>query len=273
MNNGGPTHYQIQGSGDPVILIHGLAASLNDWSHLLPELATNGYRGYALDLLGHGESFKPASREAYRFESLYQYFKEWVDSLALHQAPILIGHSLGGSVSLKYALDQPEGVRSMVLIDPLYRFDQLSPIVRLVNDNPGISEKALSFAPNWLIRMVMSLSTKIAGNVPKITMDRIAEDYERAAPQIVYLIQGVPDLTAELHQIYTPTLVIWGARDSTLKPDSFVELVDKLPNAKGLPIPKCGHQPHLENPKLVNAKILEFLKAAQTRFDVRPGLR
>ncbi len=47
------------GEGAPVILAHGLAASLHDWDALLPELAAHEYAGYALDLLGHGESAKP----------------------------------------------------------------------------------------------------------------------------------------------------------------------------------------------------------------------
>ena len=48
------TNYVSQGAGAPVIMVHGLAASLHDWDFLLPELAKAGYAGYALDLLGHG---------------------------------------------------------------------------------------------------------------------------------------------------------------------------------------------------------------------------
>jgi pimeloyl-ACP methyl ester carboxylesterase len=230
MNNGGVTNYQIRGEGYPVVLIHGMAASLNDWSYLLPELAREGYRGHALDLLGHGESHKPDGRESYRFDSLYRYFLEWVDSLNLRQAPILIGHSLGGYLGLKYALDQPDRVLSMVLIDPLYRFDQLSSVIRLVNENPEISERALISTPRWIIRLIMAFSIKVAGSFSKRTQAQIIEDYRRAAPQIVYLVQGLPDLTGKLDQIQIPALVVWGARDSTLKPDSFIELVKDLPN-------------------------------------------
>ncbi|MBI3737910.1 MAG: alpha/beta fold hydrolase, partial [Chloroflexi bacterium] len=57
------TNFISKGKGSPVILIHGLAASLHDWDFLLPELDKAGYAGYALDLLGHGESPKPDSRE------------------------------------------------------------------------------------------------------------------------------------------------------------------------------------------------------------------
>ena len=55
-------NYVQQGSGSPVVLIHGVAASLHDWDDLTPDLAKNGYASYALDLLGHGDSPKPDSR-------------------------------------------------------------------------------------------------------------------------------------------------------------------------------------------------------------------
>src|SRR5262245_34089234 len=83
-----------QGDGIPVILIHGIAASLHDWDDLIPKLTQNGYASYALDLLGHGESPKPDAH-AYRADWLYEHFEHWMRSLQLVEPAIVIGHSLG----------------------------------------------------------------------------------------------------------------------------------------------------------------------------------
>ena len=87
-------NYAQGGTGSPVILIHGIAASHHNWDDLMPLLAEQGFSSYALDLLGHGDSPKPASR-AYQMDWLYEHFATWVRSLHLREPAILIGHSLG----------------------------------------------------------------------------------------------------------------------------------------------------------------------------------
>ena len=67
------------GEGTPVILIHGIAASLHDWDDLIPELSQSGYSCYALDLLGHGDSPKIDSR-AYQMDWLLEHFFHWMKS-------------------------------------------------------------------------------------------------------------------------------------------------------------------------------------------------
>ena len=105
------TYYTSRGKGSPVILIHGIAASSNDWVHLVPALTDAGYQTYALDLLGHGDSTKPVEPDHYHFHNIYSQLTKWINSLDLSQPPILIGHSLGGFLSLYYANDHPEIVQ------------------------------------------------------------------------------------------------------------------------------------------------------------------
>src|SRR5574341_627021 len=81
-----------QGDGRPVVMIHGVSASLHDWDDLIPELTGNGYASYALDLLGHGNSPKPESR-AYHVDWLFEHFLHWITSLRLTEPAIIIGHS------------------------------------------------------------------------------------------------------------------------------------------------------------------------------------
>src|SRR5512140_3263507 len=89
------TSFIQQGTGTPVILIHGIAASYHNWDDLIPQLVNEGYACYALDLLGHGDSPKLDTR-AYQMDWMYEHFSNWVRSLHLTEPAILIGHSLGG---------------------------------------------------------------------------------------------------------------------------------------------------------------------------------
>ena len=75
-------NYVQQGTGAPVILIHGLAASLHDWDDLIPALTENSYAAYAPDLLGHGDSPRLDSR-AYQMDWIFDHFFHWMKSLRL----------------------------------------------------------------------------------------------------------------------------------------------------------------------------------------------
>lgn len=253
----------VLGDGPAVICVHGIAASLYDWQRLLPALADNGYRGYALDLLGHGESPKPTNVQAYHIDVLYEHFTRWLQSLALQKPPVLVGHSLGGYLSLKHAIQQPAQVRAIVLIDPFFTIRQISPILRLLRRRPALGARALHWTPEWLINALMGWDPISATEYTPTERQRIANDYKRAAPQIVYITRHIPDLAPHLPKLDTPTLVIWGEQDHTLAPESFPRLVSTLPRAHGAPIPRIGHQPHIGQPDLVNQLVLEFLNQLQ----------
>ena len=81
-------------------------------------MAKPGSTVYALDLPGHGDSSKPPQRAAYTSDAVYRAFSAWLESLDLAQPPVLVGHSLGGYLSLRYACDHPDWVSRLALIDP-----------------------------------------------------------------------------------------------------------------------------------------------------------
>jgi pimeloyl-ACP methyl ester carboxylesterase len=258
-------NYVEQGHGRPVICLHGLAASLHDWGILLPELAAAGYHGYALDLLGHGDSPKIASR-SYKTKWLLKHFEAWVDSLALTEPLTLIGHSLGGYISLRYAMRHPERVHSLVLSSPFYRLDQLPWILRRTYRRPTINALVVERTPEWVFRGMINFTNSVLDHngASDLTLSesvriQTALDYKRTHPGAFNLPNTVRDLTISLHLVHAPTLVIWGDRDSTLAVSSFPALLRALPNARGQAI-SGGHVAHQSNPKEFNRLVLEFLK-------------
>jgi pimeloyl-ACP methyl ester carboxylesterase len=258
-------NYIHQGAGRPVILIHGIAASLHDWDDLTPELIQNGYASYAVDLLGHGDSPKPASR-AYQMEWIFEHFLHWMKSLHLTEPAILIGHSLGGYIALEYARRVSAWTRGLVLVNPFYSRSQLPFLLRNISNRTNLSGPVVGKIPERFVRLFVDVSSVATGHsigaihsLPERIRAQTALDYKRTAAGVYNIPGNIPDITEALPEINTPALVIWGDRDQTLSPASFPRLVSALPKAKGDSL-RAGHAPHQSNSAAFNQRVMQFLR-------------
>ena len=258
-------NYVRKGSGSPVILIHGVAASLHDWDELTPELTKHGYASYALDLLGHGDSPKPDSR-SYHVDWLFEHFSKWMASLHLTEPAILIGHSLGGYIALEYARRFPTRTRGLVLVSPFYSRSQLPLLLRRSYSSIGLRQLIVKRTPAWLFRLIGDMTSVAMGHssgalhsLPEHIRAQTALDYTRTAPGVYHIPNEIAD-GAEILSLLTtvPTLVVWGDRDLTLSPSSFPKLVEAMPRAVGKSI-HAGHVPHQSNADEFNSMVLDFL--------------
>ena len=266
------TNFVQQGrsASAPVIMIHGIAASLHDWDDLIPELAQNGYASYALDLLGHGDSPKLDSR-AYQMDWLFEHFLNWMGSLHLTEPAILIGHSLGGHIALEYARRVSAWTRGLILVNPFYSRLQLNVLLRRSHSRRNLRGFLAGKTPEWLYRAIVDLASLATGrgngngvihSLPERVRAQTALDYTRTAPGIYNVTNTIEDLADHLSSISIPTLVIWGDRDQTLAPAFFPKMVEAMPRAIGKSI-RAGHVPHQSNVEEFNRMVIEFL----TGFD------
>jgi pimeloyl-ACP methyl ester carboxylesterase len=102
------------GSGQPVLLLHGLASNARIWDGVAPRLVGAGLRVVALDLRGHGESEQPD--DGYDFASVGQDVSSALAGLELER-PVLVGHSWGAHVALQYAAERPGALAGLVMVD------------------------------------------------------------------------------------------------------------------------------------------------------------
>jgi len=258
-------NYVQHGTGTPVIMIHGLAASLHDWNDLVPHLSANGYASYALDLLGHGDSPKLDSR-AYQMDWISEHFSSWVESLNLTEPAILIGHSMGGYVALEYARRLSAWTRGLILVNPFYSRSQLPALLRNTYNHSNLSSLVVGRTPEWLFRFFVDLSSVAMGHsvgalhsLPEKIRAQTALDYKRTAPGVYHIPNAMLDLTEYLPEIDVPALVVWGDRDQTLDAASFPRLVNGLPKARG-EILRAGHVPHQSHTTAFNQVVMDFLK-------------
>src|SRR5512133_2876814 len=242
-------NYIHQGSGTPVILVHGVAASHHDWDDLIPELTQRGYACYALDLLGHGNSPKLDSR-AYQMDWVLDHFSDWVKSLHLTEPAILIGHSLGGYIALDYARRVSAWTKGLILIDPFYSLSQLPSFLRRTYRRSNLSGFIVGHTPAWMFRLIVEMTSLAVGHgtgalhaLPEKVRAQTALDYARTSPGFYNVLNNAHDLEDHLSSISIPSLVVWGDRDQTLAPSSFGRMVNQMPRAIGKTI-RAGHVPH-----------------------------
>lgn len=256
----GKHHYVEVGRGQPVVLLHGMASSLHSWDYLIPGLTRRGHKVYALDLLGHGRSYKPKHPEDYHIQSYYRHFVEWLEATKLSGTQFsIVGHSMGAYLSLLYALAHPQQLKRLVLVDPFYSPEQMSWRLKMSARRPQISAWMMRATPAWLAYPFVRYNPAVARQIPARVLNRMARDYGRVDPNIVFTAATTRDLSKHLPEIQTEALVIWGEKDPTLAPNSFPRLVRRLPAAQARVIPHTGHLPHLAKAGEVQGAVFTFL--------------
>src|SRR6185503_2679401 len=125
--DGSRIHYVDKGSGAPIVMIHGLDAQLRHLTHSMVDLLANDYRVIAIDMPGAGNSTRAKGQSA-ALATQAEIVVKLIQKLDL-KPPLLVGHSMGGAVSLAVALDHPDLVRGLVLIAPFTQVEHEPPEV------------------------------------------------------------------------------------------------------------------------------------------------
>jgi pimeloyl-ACP methyl ester carboxylesterase len=135
--------YTEDGSGEPVILLHGWCCDSHDWSWLIPELAAHR-RVIALDLRGHGRSSAPAA--GYSPGRLAEDVAGVLQALDATPA-VVIGHSLGTVVGSALAVMHPDLVRGLVLVDAIYgnNDERIDSVLAMVRNSPAEGQRTVGF--------------------------------------------------------------------------------------------------------------------------------
>lgn len=256
-------HILQAGTGDPVLLIHGIAASLVDWHLNLPALAQH-VAVTAVDLPGFGESEIPARADG--IEDAVRFVGALLDCLALERAA-LVGNSMGGLIAGHFAIAHPERVTKLLLVDPAGLDGQVALYFRLLS-LPLLGEWAVRPRPNTAQMTAQGLFAQPA-RAPTVWLADKALDRGPAAR--AYLLKALRSgatffglrhevrMLDGLRALTLPIGVIWGEHDQIIAPYHLQLVRKQLPAARTYLIRDAGHVPMIEQPEVFNRLALEFL--------------
>ncbi|MBN1888142.1 MAG: alpha/beta fold hydrolase [Thermoflexales bacterium] len=256
-------------TGPAVVLVHGLGRYVEDWQPTIHVLARR-HRVYALDLAGSGRSDKPPP--PYSFPGLVQFVADFIQAHHIERAS-LVGHSLGGSLALHYAIQFPNRVEKLVLVNSAGLGKQVRPSLKL-STLPFIGERLTR--PS---RKGISESLKRSVHDPALVTDEWIELCYRqatlpgahramlATARALVDLSGVRDdvvrpVLDNLAHITAPTLIVWGRQDPSLPVAHADVAAKRMPNAHLHVFDACRHFTQLEHPQAFNALLGEFLAGA-----------
>jgi pimeloyl-ACP methyl ester carboxylesterase len=262
--DGMQVHYRDEGKGFPIVLIHGTASSLHTWNDWTDEL-TKDFRVIRMDLPAFG--ITGPNRDAdYSIKSYTNFLHQFLNKIELDTFHIA-GNSLGGNIAWNYTAEHPEKIKKLILVDASgLPTNKPQPAIFKMAKTPILSSLFLYVTPKFFIEKNMK---EVYGDETKIT-DELITRYHKMALRVgnrqAFIDRAKIDFKLgekanleKLRSIKTPTLLMWGAKDSWIPLDNGKRMDKILPNSKLVVLENSGHVPMEESPTESLAILKAFL--------------
>ena len=249
---------RIEGTGSPMIILHGFLGMSDNWKTLATQFANDGFQVHSLDLRNHGKSFHSTT---FNYEVMVEDVYNYIEAHQLKEC-ILLGHSMGGKVAMLLATTHPELVEKLIVADigPKYYAPHHQDILAGLNavdfseqpDRNQVEEILYPYIPDFGTRqfLMKNLYWKEPG--------QLAFRFNLAVFNAKIEVIGEA-LPAENH-FDKPTLFIRGGNSKYILDTDLPNIQKHFPNFKLVTIPNAGHWLHAENPKLFFEETISFLK-------------
>lgn len=249
-------HYKQTGQGEPLIIMHGLFGTSANWGAQIKGLSEN-YTVYALDMRNHGKS---PWADDHNYPEMAKDILEFMDDHNLEQA-ILLGHSMGGKAAMQLALDHPERVKKLVIVDisPVTYEPKHNHVLKGLHNVDLDTIRSRSDADQALAPYVEDVGVRqfLLKNLYKdaegkfawrMNLKAINKDYKEFAKA-----------PSSDKQYTGPTFFIKGGRSSYMQDEHREAIVKFFPTAKAHIIKEAGHLPHAEVPEVFSRVLMRFL--------------
>jgi pimeloyl-ACP methyl ester carboxylesterase len=252
-------HYDIAGEGEKhVMLQHGLSDFALCWGNMISDLSRNSYKIIMMDARGHGRSGKPDY--GYNLDTMTGDMVAFVRYLNLNK-PVIIGHSLGASMTARAAAAFPDELRATILIDPVFSDFSTEELRKNIQDRK-LTYREMKKMSHDEIREYTLLKhpTWDAVYINSYVLSRV---YTLAADQIFDIQETVDKGWREdLKAINCPIMLITADKEkgALIGQDTTNWIHETYPKIEILHVPNVGHNPHRENYPLVLGEISKFLE-------------
>ncbi|MBN2398336.1 MAG: alpha/beta fold hydrolase [Deltaproteobacteria bacterium] len=253
-------HYEEAGEGEAILFLHGYTGSTKDWAYQAALLSSQ-YRVIALDHRGHGMSSGPHEEEGYSIPISSNDVYELLRLLDVDRC-CLVGHSMGGFISLQFALDHPDLVSALVLVDTSSGTFDVAP------GYPAMRAKMDELAREEGVEAAFEYEA--AHNPLRIERYRRHPEWREVARRkalgtsvdgYIYVARSFgkwQPVTNRLGEIRVPTLIFRGEEDAPFATASET-LKASITGSDLVIVPGAGHSPHEENLDIFNEKLTAFL--------------
>jgi esterase len=251
-----PLHFKQLGHGEPLVLLHGLFGSADNWFGVAPKLAEK-FHVFIPDLRNHGQS---PHYDVMDYPLMAADLGKFFAAQKIESAHV-IGHSMGGKVAMQFALDFPGRVKKLVVVDMApraykrahdYIFDALLALDLAQFQSRGEIEEVLApKIPSLNLRrfLLKNLGRDDAGRfVWKMNLHGVAENYLRLG-----------EVLGERPPFTGPCLFIRAGKSDYIKATDEAEIRQRFPAARIETIPTAGHWVHADAPAEFLRLVLEFL--------------
>lgn len=250
-------HYLVGGSGRPLLLVHGLGSRGEDWANLIPQLIAGGNRVYALDLLGYGDSAQP--RDApYSIPQQAAIVEGFLDSQHLRQVDVA-GWSMGGWIALQVALQQPQRVRRLVLLDSAGLRFQLS-------FDPALFQPASPQDLAKLEELLFPHPRPLPGFLAMAMLRRGDHVGWVVRRSVQSMMTGQDLVDGKLGALTMPVLIGWGDQDKLIPISVGYQLHKEILRSALDVYAGCGHLAPQECASQVGPSVVDFLNAQPARM-------
>jgi 3-oxoadipate enol-lactonase len=268
-------YYEEHGSGDPLLLIMGLAADSQAWMFQIPDFAER-YRTIAFDNRGVGRSSKPPG--PYSIHQMADEAAGLLDVLQIDRAHV-VGVSMGGMIAQELVLRHPERVRGLVLACTYPEPD--SEVER--HREFTLAQFGGSIDASGAMKVDLSAVNPLMFLQQLLPNVFNQEFIDRELPKLMQIFGGALQwgfsmeailgqvgavmshkATERLHQIKSPTLVITGDADRLVPPAGSDILAREIPGAKLVKVPGGSHGFNFETPDIFNREVLAFLASVES---------
>ncbi|HEX5659521.1 MAG TPA: alpha/beta fold hydrolase [Polyangiales bacterium] len=246
--DGTKLHYTIEGKGPPVLLLHGVLASLHTWDSWVP-LLRESFTVIRFDIPGFGLSESFADDDKYTPEYAAEFVEKARKKLGYDKLHI-VGNSLGGFIAWYYATKYPERVDKLILIDPA-SYPQDLPFIIGLAANRLFGAAAQLTSPRFIVKRNLR---KVYGNPDAVTdetIDRyhsllLRDGHRHAMVQYCRVLEKyaeTEELVAHIPEIKAKTMLMWGEKDRWVPPELIERWKQDLPEIEVRTYPEGGHIP------------------------------
>ncbi|MFN3998669.1 alpha/beta fold hydrolase [Algoriphagus sp.] len=248
-------NYKKSGSGPPLIILHGLFGSLDNWFSIAKELVEH-YTLYLIDQRNHGDS--PHADE-WNYAVMAEDLKELLDAEGLDKV-FLMGHSLGGKTVMNFAVKYPERVEKLIVADiaPRYYPVHHESILEGLNSLDLKKIQSRKEADDQLSKYIPELGVR-QFLLKSLTRDSDGFAWKINLPVITKNIENVGEALAKDSTFDGPTLFLAGANSNYIQQKDLPDLAAHFPNYELEFVADAGHWLHAEQPHSVVEEMRKFL--------------